>query len=77
MIKKSFYMIIGSLLFLIGMVLFPLPVPFGAPTMLIGLILMFKASNRVKRRFIRLFKKHPFSHKAWLSVRQWRKKQQG
>ncbi len=70
MLQKSLYMVSGSVLFVIGMILFPLPVPFGLPTMLIGLALMFKASDKVKRRVIRLSNKNPHSRKLWQKVRQ-------
>jgi len=54
-------MTVGSIVFIIGMVLFPLPVPLGLPVMVIGLAIMFKASNNIKRKLIRLLKKNPRS----------------
>ena len=73
MLKKSLLMIIGSITFLVGMVLFPLPVPFGLPTMLIGLAIMFKASNKVKRIVIRMSDKNKHTRKAWQKVKTYRK----
>ncbi len=65
----------GSTLFFIGLILFPLPVPFGLPVMLIGLSIMFKASNSFKRKAIRLFDKHRYSRQAWQKVKGYRKNQ--
>jgi undecaprenyl-diphosphatase len=39
-------MSIGSTIFIFGLILFPLPVPFGLPTMILGLSIMFKASDQ-------------------------------
>lgn len=73
MLKKSLLMIFGSITFMVGMVLFPLPVPFGLPMMLIGLAIMFKASNKVKRIVIRLSDKNKHTRKAWQKVKNHRK----
>ncbi len=74
MLKKTLLMMSGSIIFLIGMVLFPLPVPFGLPIMIIGLAIMFKASNKVKRKVIRLSGKHPQTQKAWQKIRNYRRR---
>ncbi len=71
MFKKTLLMSTGSTLFFIGLILFPLPVPFGLPVMLIGLSIMFKASNSFKRKAIRLFDKNRYSRQAWQKVRQY------
>ncbi len=78
MLKKSLLLGIGGVVFVIGMILFPLPVPFGLPVMIIGLAIMFKASNQVKRKVIRLADKHPRSREVWQKIRKHRlhKKQQ-
>ncbi len=72
MLKKTLLMSLGSTLFFIGMILFPLPVPFGLPVMLIGLSIMFKASNAFKRKAIRLFDKNKYSRQAWQKIREYR-----
>lgn len=64
---------VGGIIFLIGMVLFPLPVPFGLPVMIVGLAIMFKASNKVKRKVIKLFDKNPHTRKAWQKARDYRR----
>lgn len=69
MLRKSLLMTIGGVVFVIGMILFPLPVPFGLPTMIVGLSIMLKASNDVKRLIIRLFKLHPQTEKLWRKTR--------
>jgi len=43
----------GSLLIIVGIILFPLPVPFGLPCMILGAILVMKSSFRAKRYIIR------------------------
>ncbi|WP_231383617.1 hypothetical protein [Methylobacter luteus] len=73
MLKKSLLMTTGSVVFVVGMILFPLPVPFGLPTMIVGLSIMLKASNDVKRLIIRLFKLHPRTEKLWRNVRALRR----
>jgi len=57
MLKKTLLLSCGSLVFVIGMILFPLPVPLGLPTMILGLAMMLKASNKIKRIVIRLSNK--------------------
>ncbi|MGR9046211.1 MAG: hypothetical protein ACU83N_13010 [Gammaproteobacteria bacterium] len=65
MLKKSLLMTVGGIIFVAGMILFPLPVPLGLPTMIIGLSIMLKASHKVKRIMIKLFKKNRHSEQAW------------
>lgn len=72
MIRQTILMAIGSSVFIVGMILFPLPVPFGLPTMIFGLSLMFKASDKVKRSTIRLINKHPYSQSVWQKFRAYR-----
>jgi len=72
MLKKTLLLSCGSLVFVIGMILFPLPVPLGLPTMILGLGIMFKASNKVKRLVIRLSNKNPYSQKVWQKIRAYR-----
>lgn len=74
MLKKSILMAIGGVIFIVGMILFPLPVPFGLPTMIIGLSIMLKASHKVKRIMIRLFKKNRHSEQVWRKGRELRRK---
>lgn len=74
MLKKSLLMTIGGLIFVIGMILFPLPVPFGLPAMIVGLAIMFKASNKVKRSVIRLSEKNQHTRKPWQKVRNYRRR---
>lgn len=73
MVKKSLLLILGGFIFVIGMILFPLPVPLGLPTMIVGLAIMFKASNKVKRRVIRLLDKNQYSRKAWQKAKDYRR----
>jgi predicted membrane channel-forming protein YqfA (hemolysin III family) len=73
MLKKPIMMTIGGVTFITGMILFPLPVPFGFPTMIIGLSIMLKASHKVKRTLIRWFKKNRHSEKIWRKSRELRR----
>jgi len=68
-LKKKLQLAAGGFCFTVGMVLFPLPVPFGLPLMIIGLAVMFKASNKVKRIVIRLSDKNRHTRKAWQKAR--------
>ena len=74
MLKKSLLMMLGSIIFVIGMILFPLPVPFGLPTMIVGLAIMFKSSNKVKRTVIRWSDTNHHTRKAWQKVRDYRRR---
>ena len=74
MIKKSLLLTLGCIIFIIGVILFPLPIPFGLPTMIVGLAIMFKASNKVKRRAIKLFDKNKHTRNAWQKARDYRRK---
>lgn len=65
MLKKSLLMTVGGIIFVAGMILFPLPVPLGLPTMIIGLSIMLKASHKVKRIMIKLFNKNRHSKQVW------------
>ncbi len=49
----------GLLLMLVGVVITPLPGPFGVPVILLGLILTLRGSTWVKRRFVRLVQRYP------------------
>lgn len=74
MLKKSLVMMTGSILFVIGMILFPLPVPFGLPVMIIALAILFKASYKVKRSVIRLTDKNTYTRNVWLKVREYQRR---
>ena len=60
--------------FVIGVILFPMPGPFGIPTMVIGLSIMLKASDRVKRLTIRLVHKNRHSSRFWRIIRNLHKR---
>jgi hypothetical protein len=49
----------GVLLIALGVVITPLPGPFGVPVMLVGLVLVLRGSMWVKRLFVRLMLKYP------------------
>ncbi len=74
MIKKSILVFTGSVIFIIGMILFPLPVPFGLPTMLVGLAILLKASTKVKKVLIVWLDKHPFSRQLWQRFKTYRRR---
>lgn len=70
MIIRTFLMATGMIIFIIGLILFPMPAPLGLPVMAIGLSIMLKASNQVKRITIRLVRKNSHSNQLWRKVRQ-------
>jgi hypothetical protein len=74
MLKKSLLLSVGGIIFVIGMILFPLPVPFGLPTMIVGLAIMFRASDKVKRRVIRWTDKNHHTRMAWLRFKDYRRR---
>ncbi len=74
MLKKSILMTIGILVFVIGMILFPLPVPFGLPIMIVGMAIMFKASDRFKRKVVRWSWNNVYARIVWSKFKDYRKK---
>lgn len=69
MIIRSLLISMGMLIFAVGSVLFFLPGPFGLPTMAIGLTIMLKASDKVKRLTLRLVHRYPYSSRLWRKIR--------
>ena len=51
--------ILGSALTIFGIVIAPLPGPFGVPIMVVGLMLLLRSSYWAKRTFLKLQYKHP------------------
>ncbi len=51
---KILFLFGGLLLLLLGLLLFPLPIPFGLPLMLVGLALLLQNSMYWQRQFKRL-----------------------
>jgi len=58
---KVFMMLIGVVLMALGVVVTPLPGPFGVPIIIVGLIILLRSSTWVKRQFVKQVKKHPRS----------------
>ena len=56
---KLLMTVLGVLLMVVGVVITPLPGPFGVPVILLGLIILLRSSMWVKRLFIRLVRAHP------------------
>ncbi len=50
---------LGVVLMAVGVVIMPLPGPFGVPVILLGLIILLRSSMWVKRRFMKLVRAHP------------------
>lgn len=67
-------MAVGVTIFVIGMILFPMPVPLGLPIMIIGLSIILKTSNQAKRVIIRLFNKNQHSSLLWRKTRDLHKR---
>lgn len=49
----------GVLLMALGVIITPLPGPFGVPIILVGLVLTLRGSTWVKRVFVRLLRRYP------------------
>lgn len=56
---KLIMMGLGILLMAVGVVVTPLPGPFGVPIIVVGLIILLRSSTSVKRQFVKLVKKYP------------------
>lgn len=56
---KLLMTLLGLGLMLVGVVITPLPGPFGVPIILLGLIILLRSSVWVKRLFVRLVQKYP------------------
>lgn len=50
---------LGGALTVLGIVMAPLPGPFGVPVMVVGLMLLLRSSYWAKRAFLKLQRKHP------------------
>jgi hypothetical protein len=59
LLLKLALMIGGAILIALGIVITPLPGPFGVPIILLGLAVLLRSSIWVKRQFVRLRAKHP------------------
>ncbi len=56
---KLLMTVLGVVLMAVGVVIMPLPGPFGVPVILLGLIILLRSSMWVKRRFMKLVRAHP------------------
>lgn len=69
MLKQSLLMTVGVTIFVTGVILFPMPIPLGLPVMIIGMTIILKGSNQVKRVIIRLINKNQHSGLLWRKTR--------
>ncbi len=58
---KVLMMIAGVVTMALGVIITPLPGPFGVPIIIVGLIILLRSSTWVKRQFVKQVKKHPRS----------------
>lgn len=70
MFKRTILMSAGVVIFLIGAILFPMPVPIGLPIMVLGLSIILKTSHQVKRLTVRLIHKNRHSSGLWCKMRE-------
>ncbi len=56
---KMALMIGGAILIALGIVITPLPGPFGVPIILLGLAVMLRSSVWIKRQFVKMRARHP------------------
>ncbi|MFY0610612.1 MAG: hypothetical protein JXQ99_03715 [Hyphomicrobiaceae bacterium] len=54
----------GAILFLAGLIVFPLPVPFGAVMIVAGLVLLVSSSAMIARRLRSFRQHHPGANKV-------------
>ncbi len=62
----------GIVVLIVGLILFPTPVPLGAPLIAIGLIMMLGASKTMRNRFIKLRRRYPQWMGFFRKVLRWR-----
>lgn len=74
MLKRVALTSTGGIIFTIGLILFPMPVPLGIPIMIIGLSIILKGSNKAKRLVINLIKKNRYSNQLWRKTRDLHKR---
>ena len=74
MLKRVALTSTGGIIFIIGLILFPMPVPLGIPIMIIGLSIILKGSNKAKRLVINLIKKKRYSNQLWRKTRDLHKR---
>lgn len=56
---KMIMTLFGVVLMLAGVIIIPLPGPFGVPIIIIGMIITLRASTMGKRVFLRMVSRHP------------------
>ncbi|MEM1370721.1 MAG: hypothetical protein AAGG72_00690 [Pseudomonadota bacterium] len=59
-IGRTFIAVVATFIIIVGLILFPLPIPFGAPLMAIGLILLISVSKPVAKALRRLRSRTPW-----------------
>ena len=74
MLKRVALTSTGGIIFIIGLILFPMPVPLGIPIMIIGLSIILKGSNKAKRLAINFIKKNRYSNQLWRKTRDLHKR---
>jgi hypothetical protein len=57
--RQWMWITVGGFLVLAGIVIAPLPGPFGLPISVVGLVVILRHSNAAKRGFIRLQHRYP------------------
>jgi hypothetical protein len=50
---------LGGIIVILGIVMAPLPGPFGVPVMVVGLMILLRSSFSARRAFVKLQRKHP------------------
>lgn len=58
-IVRAILAVMGGFFILIGLILFPLPIPLGLPLILVGLVLLARNATWAKAWVMRLAKRHP------------------
>lgn len=59
LLTKWAMILLGAFIVLAGLVIAPLPGPFGVPIMVVGLVLILRSSYRAKRGFMRAVRRYP------------------
>lgn len=51
--------LVGLVIFVAGVIVFPLPIPFGIPLMIAGAVILLNTSDTAKRLFLRWGRRYP------------------
>lgn len=58
-VKRAGFVLLGTLIVLLGILIAPIPGPGGIPVIVVGLMIILRNSFKARRHFVRLHHAHP------------------